>query len=196
MKDRPDLKRVTYSLAIVMNASGAEGTLGSHPTHKDEYLEDPLPDLVGNLTIIEEPEPDLTLLDQEFVLEDFEFIVSDEEDSGSDLEFFDASTNVGAGRDQHSRNEGLLSLPEHENVHVELDDSYSINNCDHATGSFSRLDAVKDTARKVAASVKGIGRKQKVKKHIRVTYHNLDKPYTARVSSSNQYKNFLTLGEG
>lgn len=172
-----------------------------HPDQKDEYLDDPLPDLVGNLTITEEPEPDLTILDQEFVLEDFEFnVTSDEDDSsGSDLEFFDAS--VVGDRDSSSDN----VLPDHENVHVELDQNFSINNCDSeteipnssgASGTMRRLGNVKDAARRVADSMKGMVGKQKAKKHIRVTYHNLDKPYTARVSPAHQYKNFLTLGEG
>ncbi|XP_021950658.2 uncharacterized protein LOC110847919 isoform X3 [Folsomia candida] len=179
----------------------------SIPDHKDEYLDDPLPDLVGNLKITEEPEPDLTL-DQEFVLEDFEFnITSDEDDSGSDLEFFDATTVSSSGSGDQSNSEGLL--PDHENVHVELDQNFSINNCDDneteggtcsgssnsSSGTMRRLGNVRDTARKVAASVKGMVGKQKSKKHIRVTYHNLDKPYTARVSSAHHYKNYLTLGE-
>jgi hypothetical protein len=183
-----------------------------HPDQRsnDEYLDDPLPDLVGNLRITEEPEPDLTMLDQEFVLEDFEFNVTSDEDSGSDLEFYDAASVSGShDHDQHSGSDSVL--PEHENVNVELertelDESFSINNCDNeaqgasnsvaVSGTLRRLGNVRDTARKVAASVKGIVGKQKEKKHIRVTYHNLDKPYTARVSPAHQFKNFLTLGEG
>jgi hypothetical protein len=190
------------------NSSLDKRSLEYHPDHqKDEYLDDPLPDLVGNLQITEEPEPDLTILDHEFVLEDFEFnVTSDEEDdesSGSDLEFYDAATNS-----SDPSSEGLL--PENENVSVELDQNFSINNCDNnetptpgpsngaASGTMrARLGNVKETARKVAASVKGMVGKSKVKgKNIRVTYHNLDKPYTARVSPAHQFKNFLTLGEG
>lgn len=175
----------------------------SIPDHKDEYLDDPLPDLVGNLTITEEPEPDLTMLDQEFVLEDFEFnITSDEDDdSGSDMEFFDA-TSVGEGRGHRSSSAVEGQLPENENVHVELD-HFSINNCDEdptqgpSSGQVnSGMRRLENTARKVVSSVKGMVGKHKSKKHIRIVYSNLDKPYSARVSSTHQFKNFLTLGEG
>jgi len=185
------------------NSEMDKRSLEYHPDHqKDEYLDDPLPDLVGNLQITEEPEPDLTMLDQEFVLEDFEFnVTSDEDDesSGSDLEFFDAATTS-----SERSSEGLL--PENENVSVELDDNFSINNCDkegavgggnvNQSQTMRRLGNARDTARKVVARVKGMVVKSKSGKNIRVTYHNLDKPYTARVSPAHQFKNFLTLGEG
>ncbi|CAL8074021.1 unnamed protein product [Orchesella dallaii] len=180
-----------------------------HP--KDEYMEDPLPDLVGNLKITEEPEPDLTVLDQEFVLEDFEFHISDEEDeehddmlddesSGSDLEFFDATT---ASISSSSMLDGSL-VPETENVCVDFDHQFSINNCDAPQESSSgassgKLANVRNTAKRVAARVKNMVGKNKSGKgngHVRVMYHNLDKPYVARVSPAQHFKNFLTLGEG
>lgn len=186
--------------------------------HKDEYMEDPLPDLVGNLKITEEPEPDLTVLDQEFVLEDFEFHIStSDEDDGemldvdddddSDLEFFDATSVTGrsSGPGVTCDLDGSL-MPETENVSVDFLDQQplSINNSDDVvsstgTAGTSKLASVKQTAKKVAAKVRNIvGRKRitiKSGQYVRVMYHNLEKPYVARVSPAYHFKNFLTLGE-
>lgn len=208
--------------------SGSVGKSESEsPTKMDEYHEDPLPDLVGNLKIIEEPEPDLTVFDQEFVLEDFEFHIStsdeeddgeivdvhdDDDDSGSDLEFFDATCSAGsaggggymAGRGSTDLTDGSL-LPETENVSLDFVDQqphYSINNSDEvsgssgASGSNSKLANVKNAARKVATRIRiMVGKGKGAARQVRVIYHNLDKPYVARVSPAQHFKNFLTLGE-
>lgn len=209
--------------------SGSVGKSESgSPTKMDEYMEDPLPDLVGNLKITEEPEPDLTVFDQEFVLEDFEFQIStsdeeddgeivdvhddDDEDSGSDLEFFDAtagggigSSCIAGGRGSTDLVDGSL-LPETENVSLDFVDQqphFSINNsdqvpsCSGAPGSSSsRLTNMKNAAKKVATRVRiMVGKGKGAARQVRVIYHNLDKPYVARVSPAQHFKNFLTLGE-
>lgn len=207
--------------------SGSVGKSESEsPTKMDEYMEDPLPDLVGNLKIMEEPEPDLTVFDQEFVLEDFEFHIStsdeeddgeivdvhDDDDSGSDLEFFDATaagSGIGGGsitgRGSTDLADGSL-VPETENVSLDFVDqqpNFSINNCDQVPSSSgnsesanSKFANVKNAARKVATRVRiMVGKGKGAARQVRVIYHNLDKPYVARVSPAQHFKNFLTLGE-
>jgi len=183
---------------------------------KDEYMEDPLPDLVGSLNISENLDPDVTSLDHEFTLEDFELSVSttDEENnnssSDSELEFFDVSSSTSH---LDTNDFDTDSVPETENVSVELEhgsgakisslkpsisSSSGSSGSNLASGASTKFAAVKNTARKVASSVSGVvgKRRSKLGSNIKVSYHNLDKPYMAKVSPSLHYKTFLTLGEG
>lgn len=117
----------------------------SHPVLKDEYMEDPLPDLVGSLIVSEELDPDLMLCTNNldyFTLEDFEFTISDEEgehfvdassssvptnsttnpiededDDDSDIEFFDV-TNF-TSKDKNSNQTELSIARRHDLPEVE-----------------------------------------------------------------------------
>jgi len=200
------MSSVEYKIEDHVNnneVSSRDGPTAMHH-HKDEYMEDPLPDLIGSLRIAEEPEPDLTSTD--FVLEDFEFSVntsSDEEDfedeqvsSGSDLEFFDISSSVGS----------CLNFIDHPTAAAEESESVEL---DLGTGSGdegkgaggsesgprTKLGDAKAKVKRIAASVKELVGKRRKLRNIRVMYHNFDKPYTARVSASH-FKKFLTLGPG
>jgi hypothetical protein len=192
----------------VNNESGSSMDSHPHLDPKDEYLEDPLPDLVGSLRTTEEPEPDF-LETTEYALEDFEFSIEtsdeeedeeeDEESSGSDLEFYDANASTVTS----------THCPETENESVELElgteGGHGIGSGGEGEGSGNskstqtktRLGTVRATASRMATSVKEmVGKRKKSKKNIRVLYHNLDKPYTARVSATQTFKRFLTLGQG
>ena len=196
-------------------SGSALNSLEYQPDSKDEYLEDPLPDLVGSLRITEEPEPDLTsCFEQEFILEDFEINAnsSDEDDvdpglidsdSSDDIEFYDVAKELGAN--QRLLYSKLLShstdLLENEKVSVELDSASlpeEVGVSDEGGSSSSGLKKVREKAEKVAARVKGIvgKRRNKFQKNIRVLYQNLDKPYSAKVTPSQHFKKFLTLGQG